>query len=153
MPVSETKIREITRVAYEQLGSRATPELLKKVVQEVVRHLEVEATPQAASRTEPPGRFIVTLLGKNRPTVLSGVMEALAKCRCEIVDFSPKVVDVVGRGQTEAGDSPGRELLAIIVIADSRPSPLSFDAIREELNSVAKHLGLFIEIYPENLFH
>ncbi|MFQ5706675.1 MAG: hypothetical protein ACE5HO_04450 [bacterium] len=42
MEITEEKIREITREAQYQLGENTQPEMLKKVVKEVVRRLLAE---------------------------------------------------------------------------------------------------------------
>ncbi len=46
MAISEEKIRQISAEAKRILGERANPELVKKVVREVVRRLMQEASGQ-----------------------------------------------------------------------------------------------------------
>jgi len=49
MEMTEQKIRQIAEEAQKQLGSQANPAMVKKVVKEVVRRLQEEATKSPAS--------------------------------------------------------------------------------------------------------
>jgi len=43
MEITEDKIREISRLALHYLGPQANPEMVKKVVKEVVKRLQQES--------------------------------------------------------------------------------------------------------------
>jgi len=43
MEITEEKIREISRIALHYLGPDANPEMLKKVVKQVVKRLQEES--------------------------------------------------------------------------------------------------------------
>lgn len=80
---------------------------------------------------------IVTVVGKNRPGVLSEVTGAIAKSQANILDIHQKVI---------------REYFNLIMIVDL-PSPKApFDAFKKRLEGLGEQKGYQVHVQHEKIF-
>lgn len=134
MRLSEDEIRQITLSAIEELGEKASPELVKKVVQKSVSKIET------SSRTEKDlssGRAILTAYGLNHPGVVSSITKALSENNCDIQDISQKIM---------------QEFFTMIMLVDITNSSRDLKEIQDEMSKIADELKIKIFMQHEDLF-
>jgi ACT domain-containing protein len=145
MAVTEEQIRRIVEETRRQLGDGADIETLKAIVRETVRRLEEDnggfvqehpSTFQYLHRTE--GRIIVTAFGKNHPGIISAISETLARCRCDILDVSQKIM---------------QEFFTLIMLVDIRNADCPFGVIKENLARASEQLSVRILAQHEDVFN
>ena len=134
MRLSEDEIRQITLSAIEELGEKASPELVKKVVQRSVSKIET------SSRTETnvtSGRVILTAYGLNHPGIVSSITKALSDNNCDIQDISQKIM---------------QEFFSMIMLLDITNSPRDLKEIQDEMSRIANDLKIKIFMQHEDIF-
>jgi ACT domain-containing protein len=134
--MTEEEIRRITFEAINELGDKATPEAVKKLVQ-----TRVDAFSSDESRMKTgdasSGRVILTSFGLNHPGIVAGVTKALGDYNCDILDLSQKILG---------------EFFTMIMVIDISNSPKDLKAIQEEISKVAAELKIKIYLQHEDVF-
>lgn len=134
MRLSEDEIRQITLSAIEELGEKASPELVKKVVQKSVSKIET------SGRTEKDvtsGRVILTAYGVNHPGIVSTITKALSETNCDIQDISQKIM---------------QEFFSMIMLLDITNSSRDLKEIQDEMSRIADDLKVKIFMQHEDIF-
>jgi ACT domain-containing protein len=133
--LSEDEIRQITLSAIEELGEKASPELVRKVVQTSVS--KIEASSKAAVSDFSSGRVILTAYGLNHPGIVSSITKALSDNNCDIQDISQKIM---------------QEFFSMIMLIDITNSARDLKEIQDEMSRVADDLKIKIFMQHEDLF-
>lgn len=136
MRLTEEEIRRITLRAIEELGEKATPELVKKVVQRSVSGLE-EKVPDTSVSGNGGGRVILTAFGVNHPGIVSRITGVLSSSECDIQDISQKIM---------------QEFFTMIMLIDLTNSSKDLKMLQEEMNKIAGEMNIKIFMQHEDLF-
>lgn len=132
MSLSEEEIRQLTLTAIEELGEKASPALVKSVVQKTIEHAgesKIQSTKQ--------GRIILTSFGYNHPGVVAAITKVLSDSLCDIHDISQKIM---------------HEFYTMIMIVDITNSKKELKDLQEEMHKVADKLQIKIYLQHEDLF-
>ncbi|MCB0743334.1 MAG: ACT domain-containing protein [Ignavibacteriales bacterium] len=135
MALNESEIRKITLQAINQLGEKATPELVKEVVEKTLNEVDISATSTDENKTT--GRVILTSFGLNHPGIIAGVTKILSEANCDITDLSQKLM----------GD-----FYTMIIILDISNSPKNISDLQNDLNKIAEETKIKIYLQHEDLF-
>jgi ACT domain-containing protein len=136
LKLTEDIIRKLTLDAINELGERATPELIKEAVEESVRKLD--HVPQEMKGTDMnSGRVILTSFGVNHPGIIFNITKLLSEFECDILDLSQKILD---------------EFYTMIMVIDISNSPKVLKEIQEEMSKVAENLKIKIYLQHEDVF-
>ncbi|MGE5409777.1 MAG: ACT domain-containing protein [Clostridiales bacterium] len=135
MKLSEDDIRRITLSAIDELGEKASPELVKKVVQRSVSNFEFEAP--KTDKDLSSGRVILTAYGLNNPGIVSAIANALCKSNCDIQDISQKIM---------------QEFFTMIMLIDITNCPKDLKDLQDEMSNVANQLNIKIFMQHEDIF-
>lgn len=135
MALNESEIRKITLQAINQLGEKATPELVKEVVEKTLNEVDISATSTDENKTT--GRVILTSFGLNHPGIIAGVTKVLSDANCDITDLSQKLM----------GD-----FYTMIIILDISNSPKNISDLQNDLNKIAEETKIKIYLQHEDLF-
>lgn len=136
MRLTEEEIRKITLNAIEQLGEKASPEMVKKVVNETVEKLE-NSKDKPNFVSESTGKFILTAFGKNVPGIVAAITNSLAKQNCDIQDMSQKILG---------------EFFTLIMIVDITDSPKELNEIQTAMKKIQEEKNIKIYIQHEDIF-
>ncbi len=136
MNISEDIIRKITLQAIEELGSEATTEKVKQVVEKSLDKLGEEKITQKEG-TKDSGRVILTSFGINSHGIVAGITTALSQAECDIQDISQKLMG---------------EFYTMIMIIDITNSKKNIKELQEDLNKVAEKLKVKIYLQHEDVF-
>ncbi len=82
-------------------------------------------------------KAVITVIGKDRVGIISGVSAVLSKSNVNILDIT----------QTILGD-----MFTMMMIVDIGKSKLRFDKLSDELASLGEELGVEIRIQLEDIF-
>lgn len=140
MKISEDIIRNITLSAIKEIGENATPELVKKIVNNSVEALEAENFASGSVKHEKnndSGKVILTAFGMNHSGIVSGITSILADHQCDIQDISQKIL---------------QNYFSMIMIVDITESKLKFNELRDLLLSIGEKLNIKIYIQHEDVF-
>ncbi len=139
MKISEEELRKITLTAINELGDKASPELVRNIVSSAVDKLGAEAElPQAEISAAPVlDRAILTSFGLNRPGVIAKITALLAESGCDLRDVSQKIMD---------------DFYTLIMIVDLSSSKYQMKELIEKLSKVEAELNVKIFLQHENLF-
>lgn len=135
MKVSEDKLRDYAIEAFKNLGQNATPESVKKYIEQKISSTETNFEPKNESKSA--GRIILTSFGLNHPGIVSGVSSALSACGCDILDLTQKLM---------------QEFFTMIMIIDISNSSKELKELQEELNKLAEQLKVKIYLQHEDVF-
>ena len=135
MALNEDEIRKITLQVINDLGSKASPELVKELVEKIIG--ERKNIPQSVEEEKSTGRVILTSFGMNHPGIISGVTKVLSDANCDITDLSQKLMG---------------EFYTMIIILDISDSPKNLSELQGDLNEVAEKLKVKIYLQHEDLF-
>jgi len=144
--LTEKDIRQIAERAIEQLGHDATPDNIRKVVEETVRRFDdgqARQVPERAQSSLPPtynrrgDRVIVTAFGKNRKGILAGLTGSIADAQCDIIDLSQKIL---------------QEFFTVMILIDISTSEHDFDAIKQRLVDAGSRFDLKVVVQHEEIF-
>ena len=137
MNLSEEEIRRIALKAINELGSNATAETVKAVVEKATSVFDTSVKLPSDETKKTSGRVILTSFGMNHPGIVAKVTTTLSNAKCDIRDLSQKIMD---------------EFYTMIIIIDISNSPLELGEIQNELNKVADELKIKIYLQHEDLF-
>jgi len=136
LKLTEDIIRKLTLDAINELDDRATPELIRKKVEDSARKLDL--VPEDMKSTDiNSGRVILTSFGINHPGIIFNITKLLSEFECDIRDLSQKILD---------------EFYTMIMIIDISNSPKELKQIQEELNKIADNLRIKIYLQHEDVF-
>jgi len=134
--LTEEEIRKLTLSAMEQLGEKASPEMVKKIVNSSIDN--ISTNPSFVSDKKPSGgRVILTSFGMNTTGVVASITEVLASSKCDIEDIS----------QTLMG-----EYYTIILTFNLEQSTMNLSEVQEEMIKVAEELKIKIYLQHEDIF-
>ena len=136
MSISEEEIRRLTLEAINELGEKATPDLVKQVVEKSVKSLGDQFPTRIESSIE-SGRVILTSYGLNKPGVIAAITRGIGEANCDIQDLSQKLMG---------------EFFTMIMIIDISSSPKELKEIQEELNKIAGELNIKVNLQHEDIF-
>ncbi len=136
MKISEDEIRRLTLEAITELGDKATPDLIKKVVSKSVSSIGMLPEDKLSDNLS-SGRIILTSFGLNSPGIIAQITKTLSESKCDIRDLSQKIMD---------------EFYTMIMIIDISNSPKDFKDIQNEMNRVAEELKVKIFLQHEDVF-
>lgn len=136
MKLSEDEIRKITFETIQELGNRATPELVKEEVRKKVESASGGKFILKQNDSS-SGRVILTSFGLNKPGIVAAVTKALSESNCDIQDISQKIM----------GD-----FFTMIMIIDISTSQKELKEIQTELNKVADDVKIKIYLQHEDVF-
>lgn len=139
MDKRETVYR-ITEILFKHLGEGADPEKIKNMVRELIQAVPLEAaagTQPAPRPVAPRHTAIITVFGKSRPGIVSGITSVLAEENVDITDIT----------QTLLGKN-----FAMIIIVDLEEARNSFTDVKARLAKKGEELGVSIFSQHEELF-
>lgn len=136
MRLSEDEIRKITLTTIEELGDKATPDLVRKVVERTVNKVEAGAS-ERQEKESSAGRVILTAFGVNNTGIVSSITRALSNANCDLQDISQKIM---------------QEFFTMIILIDITNSTKDLKELQEEMNRVASELKIKIFMQHEDLF-
>jgi ACT domain-containing protein len=141
MKISDDIIRNITLAAINEVGDSATPELVKKIVNNAVSKLEDSSIGESISGKDEfkndSGKVILTAFGINHSGIVAAITGILAESKCDIQDISQKIL---------------QNYFSMIMIVDITDSKLKFNDLREALLKIGEKLGIKIFIQHEDVF-
>ena len=141
MKISEDMIRNITLAAIKEVGEGATPELVKKIVNNAVSELENgfpgDASVEKAEFKNDSGKIILTAFGMNHSGIVSAITGILAEFGCDIQDITQKIL---------------QNYFTMIMIVDITESKIKFSELRDSLLKTGEKLGIKIYIQHEDVF-
>jgi len=143
--LSEDDIRQLTKEAINQLGAKATPAAVEKIVTDALQRVQQSRDPRTSetysanlSAVKPAqNRIIVTAFGKNQIGILAGLTAVLAQHQCDIIDLTQKIL---------------QEFFTIMILVDISPSTESFENLKTAITSKGESLGLKVIIQHEDIF-
>ena len=136
MKFTEEDLRKITMVAISELGEKASPELVKKVVAKTIEGQGFEK-PFSAGSDKASGRVILTAFGLNKPGIIAGLTKALGESNCDIQDLSQKIMS---------------DFFTVIMVVDISGSNKELRELQESMNRVAEELKIKVFIQHEDVF-
>ncbi len=138
MKISEEELRKITLTAINELGDKASPELVRNIVSSAVDKLGAETDlPESAPKTETLDRAILTSFGLNRPGVIAKITALLAEAGCDLRDVSQKIMD---------------DFYTLIMIVDLSSSKYQLKELIEKLSKIENELNVKIFLQHETIF-
>ena len=145
MAISEATIRELTRKAIDELGPRATPDNVRRVVKDALSRMQaevpgLEGTPGFSVSHLNLGegtQVIVTVFGKNKAGVLAEVARCLADFNANVIDISQKIL---------------QDWFTMILIIDIEQLTSSFAALKKALGETGEKLGVRVLAQHEDVF-
>lgn len=90
---------------------------------------------EAASATQ--GRAILTVLGSDRAGIVAAITQVLANHDANILDISQTIL---------------QGIFTMTMLVDLTAVSVEFDALKEELDEVAKSLGVQVMLQREDVF-
>lgn len=136
MKLTEDDIRKITLNAINELGEKATPALVKKVVGKAVEDLK-SASPEMPKSDTSSGRVILTAFGLNKPGVVAAITKSLGDSECDIHDLSQKLMD---------------DFFTMIMVIDISNSPKDLKGIQDDMSAISERLKIKIYLQHEDIF-
>ncbi len=136
MKFTEEDLRKITMVAISELGEKASPELVKKVVAKTIEGQGLEK-PNSSNSDKASGRVILTAFGLNKPGIIAGLTKALGESNCDIQDLSQKIMS---------------DFFTVIMVVDISGSNKELRELQESMNRVSDELKIKVFIQHEDVF-
>ena len=137
MKISEEELRKITLTAINELGDKASPELVRNIVSSAVDKLGAETELPKTESAVVVDRAILTSFGLNRPGVIARITALLAEAGCDLRDVSQKIMD---------------DFYTLIMIVDLSSSKYQLKELSEKLEKIASEMNVKIFLQHENLF-
>lgn len=137
MRLTEEDIRKIALVAIEEMGDKAAPDMVKRVVSKAVERAEAGDIKPAETTGQASGRVILTSFGVNQPGIVSSISASLSSYGCDIQDITQKIL---------------QEFFTMIMIVDISNSPKDLKQIQDEMSKVAENLKVKIYLQHEDIF-
>lgn len=135
MTLSEEKLREIAITAINELGDKATPDVVRKVIEKSLE--KIESPEMAVQHSVSSGRVILTAFGLNHPGVVSSISKSLSDNNCDILDISQKIM---------------QEFFTMIMMINITNSPKELKDIQDDMNQIAATLKIKIYLQHEDIF-
>ena len=135
MNLSEEKLREIAITAVNELGDKATPDLVRKVVEKSLEKIAAAGSNESYSKSS--GRVILTAFGLNNPGVVSSIATSLSDNNCDILDITQKIM---------------QEFFTMIMMIDITNSPKELKDIQDDMRTIADKLKIKIYLQHEDIF-
>lgn len=82
-------------------------------------------------------RVVITVLGKNRPGIVSGVTRVLSDANVDIRDITQSIIE---------------DIFTMTLIADVTAASLDFAQLQDALVAVGEELGVTVEVTREDVF-
>jgi len=136
LKLNEDEIRRITLEAIKELGDKATPDLVKSVVEKSVENYSKISKENVGTEIT-SGRIILTSFGLNSPGIIAQITKTLSDFKCDIRDLSQKIMD---------------EFYTMIMVIDITNSPGDLKDIQDAMKKVAEELKVKIYIQHEDVF-
>ncbi len=136
MSLSEEEIRRITLEAINELGEKASPALVKSIVENAVNKIDGGEIPKAEN-VRKFDRAILTSFGINRPGVVAQITALLSEAQCDLRDISQKIME---------------DFFTLIMIVDMSNSKYGLKELDEKLNAIAEKLNIKIFLQHEEVF-
>ena len=136
MRFSEDELRKITLNAIEELGEKASPDLVKKVISRAVSS-QVSNDMKPAGNPATEGRAILTAFGMNKPGIVAAITNEISKYECDIQDLTQKLMD---------------DFFTMIMILDISTSNLDFAQIQENMSRLADEMKIKVYLQHEDIF-
>jgi ACT domain-containing protein len=133
---TEEDLRKITMIAISELGEKASPELVKKVVEKSIEESGFEK-PYQSNSDKASGRVILTAFGLNKPGIIAALTKALGESNCDIQDLSQKIMS---------------DFFTVIMVVDLAGANKELRELQESLNKVAEILKIKVFIQHEDVF-
>jgi len=137
LKLSEEELRKLALIAIEELGEKASPDSVKKIVSNIIDKAETKETQFTFSDEKNSGRMIITAFGLNKPGIVAAVTKALGEASCDIQDITQKLMN---------------EFFTMIMIVDLSSSPKDFKAVQDIMSEVANNLKIKIYCQHEDIF-
>ena len=137
MKLSEEELRKLALIAIEELGEKASPDSVKKIVSNIIDKAEAKENQFTFSDEKNSGRMIITAFGLNKPGIVAAVTKALGEASCDIQDITQKLMN---------------EFFTMIMIVDLSSSPKDFKAVQDIMSEVANNLKIKIYCQHEDIF-
>ncbi len=83
-------------------------------------------------------RAVITVIGKDRKGIISGVSTELANCGINILDISQTIL---------------QEYFTMIMLVDLSDMTVNFDELNQKLDKKSKELGVSIRTQHEDIFN
>ena len=136
MKFTDEDLRKITLAAINELGDKASPELVKKVVSKAVEGYGIDKQFQS-NNEKASGRVILTAFGLNKPGIIAGLTKALGDANCDIQDLSQKIMS---------------EFFTVIMVVDISGSNKDLRELQDSMNRIAEELKIKVFIQHEDVF-
>ncbi len=136
MKLTEEDIRKLTLSVIEELGEKASPELVKSVVNKSI--LKMESDTNFSGVSENSGRIILTSFGSNAPGIVASITKTLADSNCDIQDISQKLLG---------------EYYTMILLFDISNSDKDLSTIQNEMNTLSEKMNVKIYLQHEDIFN
>jgi ACT domain-containing protein len=134
---SEEELRQIALNAINELGEKASPELVKKIVAKAVDESNSDINfPKSEAKVD-FDRAILTSFGLDRPGVVAKITNLLFESNCSLQDISQKIM----------GD-----FYTIIMIVDLSSAKYQMKELSEKLQEIANEMNIKIFLQHENIF-
>ena len=137
MRLTEDEIRRLTLEAINELGDKASPDLVKKVVSAAIDKTGSEEISFEGEKSGDSGKIILTSFGVNQPGVVAAITKVLSDYACDIQDISQKIMGT---------------FFTMIMIIDITNSPKSLREIQEAVSKTAEEMKFKIYIQHEEIF-
>jgi ACT domain-containing protein len=132
---TDEDLRRITLTAINELGEKASPELVKKVVAKTVEGYGVER--HSSGNEKASGRVILTAFGLNKPGIIASLTRALGESNCDIQDLSQKLMS---------------DFFTVIMVVDVSGSNKELRELQDVLNRVAEEMQIKVYMQHEDVF-
>ncbi len=136
MNLTEDEIRNITLTAISELGEKATPELVKKIVSNTIEKIGEKEIIDNGKKVS-SGKVILTSFGLNSTGIVASITKVLSNFSCDIYDISQKIM----------GD-----FYTMIMIIDITNSNKKLKELQEEMNKIGEGLKIKIYLQHEDVF-
>ncbi len=136
MKFTEEDLRRITMIAINELGEKASPELVKKVVAKTVEGYGFER-PISNGNDKSSGRVILTAYGLNKPGIIASLTKALGEAQCDIQDLSQKIMS---------------DFFTVIMVIDISGSNKELRELQDVMNRISDEMKIKIFMQHEDVF-
>ena len=137
MRITEEELRKLTLLAIEELGEKATPDAVKRVVAGATEKFSAKPEFDLPKSDKSSGRVILTSFGLDHPGIVARITKCLSYSGCDIRDMSQKTME---------------EFYTIIMIIDITNSSKDFKEIQADMNNAADEMKIKIYLQHEDLF-
>lgn len=137
MRFTEEELRKITLTAIEELGEKASPDLVKKVINRTINENKKADNINDITVSASDGRVILTAFGMNKPGIVAAITTEIGKYGCDIQDLTQKLME---------------DFFTMIMILDISASKLDFAQLQENMQKVAGDLKIKVYLQHEDIF-